>query len=134
MSTSELDYIIAAIARLPLRACQYLMRQLNNVQSFALIGRPQDILHDGRLHGSDVTLKHVVEEHLDLEGERCEEVVWHVVKSILHPLFLVLRELVVADAVRVVDVVKHAMNTDIDLLEKLFRPYFVEIEADRFSG
>ena len=76
-----------------------------------------------------------MEQDFNLHGEACEEVVGHVVQRILHPLFLVLAQLVVAYAVWVIDVVEHSMDADMDLSEKFVGPYLLEIETkSHFSG
>ena len=56
-----------------------------------------------------------MEEHLDLCGKCAQQVVWHQIKSTLHPFFPVLAELLILDAVWIINVVKHPIDTDLDL-------------------
>ena len=71
-----------------------------------------------------------MEEHFNLHREGAEQEVRHKIEGIFHPLFLIFAQLVIADAIWVLDVVKHSINADLDLLKKLVRPDLAEIEAN----
>lgn len=53
------------------------MGQVLDVETLALIWRPQDVLHDGGLHGADIVLEDIMEKKLDLHWESAQQEVWH---------------------------------------------------------
>ena len=71
-----------------------------------------------------------MEEHLDLGGKRAQQVVWNEIKRSLHPFLPVFAEFLVLNAVRVIDVVEHPVNTDLDLSKKLRGPYLLDVKPE----
>lgn len=71
-----------------------------------------------------------MEEHLDFGGKSAQQVVWNKIKRSLHPFLPVFAEFLVLNAVRIIDVVEHPVNTNLDLSKKLWGPYLLYVKPE----
>ena len=117
MSALILDNRVSTIPGLSFSSCEHLVRQRQDMQSLTLVGRSEDVLHDSSLHRTDIILEDIMEEQFHFYREGTEEEVRDKIERVFHPLFLVLTQLIVSNAIRILNVVQHTVDANLDLLE-----------------
>ena len=104
------------------------------MQSLTLVGRSEDVLHDSSLHRTDIILEDIMEKQFHFYREGTEEEVRYKIERVFHPLFLVFAQLIVSNAIWILNIVQHTVDANLDLLEQFVRPNLAKVEADDGLG